>query len=84
MTPLKTIAATALVAVAGTVVAFGGLHLGQPSADAATAHQPVKATTHAMTSTTTQRAHLMHKHDQDSGTTARAKHPVRQVDQASG
>jgi len=42
MTSLKTIAATAIIAVAGTVAAFGGLHLGQSPADAATA---VKTTT---------------------------------------
>jgi hypothetical protein len=81
MTPLKTIVATALVAVAGTVAAFGGLHIGESSTDAATANQTVKATvTHAMTSTATQREHLMHRHDQDSGTAARAKHHVRQAD----
>ena len=43
MTSLKTIAATAVIAVAGTVAAFSGLHLGQSPADAATAAQPAKA-----------------------------------------
>ena len=45
MTALKTIVATAVIAVAGTTAAFGGLHLGQPSANAAspTASQPTQS-----------------------------------------
>jgi hypothetical protein len=52
MTTLKTIAATALIAVGGTVAAFTGLHLGQSPADAATQAQPTKAqTTYSVTMT---------------------------------
>ena len=50
MTTLKTIAATALITVGGTVAAFTGLHLGQSPADAATRAQPTKAeTTYSVT-----------------------------------
>ena len=45
MTTLKTIVATTVIAVGGTVAAFTGLHLGQPPADAAPQAQPVKAKT---------------------------------------
>ncbi len=61
MTSFKTIAATAIIAVAGTVAAFGGLHLGQSSADAATTAQAAKArTTYAVSVTAKQRARLTH------------------------
>ena len=43
MASLKTIVATAVIAVGGTAAAFTGLHLGQSPADAATAAQPAKA-----------------------------------------
>jgi len=77
MTPLKTIVATAVIAVAGTVAAFGGLHLGQSSADAATATHPVKAkTTYTITLTAKQLAQLMH--GQDNGTPAHERHASRQ------
>ena len=56
MTSFKTIAATAIIAVAGTVAAFGGLHLGQSGADAATTAQAAKArTTYAVSVTAKQR-----------------------------
>ena len=60
MRSLKTIAATAVIAVAGTAAAFSGLHLGQPSADAANAgNQPIRAkTTYSVTLTAAQLAQL--------------------------
>ena len=70
MTPLKTIIATAVIAVGGTVAAFSGLHIGQTNADAATANQAVKAkTTYSVTLTAKQLAKLMH--GQNSGATHR-------------
>ena len=51
MTSIKTIVATAVIGVGGTVAAFTGLHLGQSPADAASA-QPAKAqATHTVTLT---------------------------------
>lgn len=43
MASLKTIAATAVIAVAGTVAAFSGLHVGQSPAAASTVAQQAKA-----------------------------------------
>lgn len=71
MTTFKTIAATAVIAVAGTFAAFTGLHLGQSPADAA-GSQPVKAkTTYTVTMSAKQLAQLMR--GQNSGGT-QAKH----------
>ena len=79
MTTLKTIAATAVIAIVGTTAAFGGLHLGQSSADAAAGSQPVKAKkTYTITLTARQLAQLMHSQDdRDRGTTNR-QHVSRQ------
>jgi len=78
MTPLKTIIATAVIAVGGTVAAFSGLHIGQTNADAAAANQAVKAkTTYTVTLSAKQLATLMH--GQNSGATHQAKHQQRQV-----
>lgn len=75
MTPLKTIIATAVIAVGGTVAAFSGLHIGQPNADAA-AGQALKAkTTYSVTLTGKQLATLMH--GQNSGATHRVRHHQR-------
>jgi hypothetical protein len=74
MTPLKTIVATAVIAVGGTVAAFSGLHIGQPNADAA--GQAVKAkTTYTVTLTAKQLAQLMH--GQSSGATHQVRHHQR-------
>ena len=72
MTPLKTIIATAVIAVGGTVAAFAGLHIGQPSADAATAQAAKAMTTYTVSLTAKQLAKLMH--GQNNG----AAHKVRQ------
>ena len=75
MTPLKTIIATAVIAVGGTVAAFSGLHIGQSNADAATG-QAIKAkTTYSVTLTAKQLAKLMH--GQNSGATHQARHHQR-------
>jgi hypothetical protein len=77
MTPLKTIIATAVIAVGGTVAAFSGLHIGQPNADAA-AGQAVKAkTTYSVTLTAKQLAKLMH--GQNGGATQQERHHQRQA-----
>jgi hypothetical protein len=76
MTTIKTIAVTAIIAVAGTVAAFSGLHLGQSPADASAANQPVKAkTTYSVTLSAKQLAQLMH--GQNGSATQRARHHVR-------
>ena len=76
MTPLKTIIATAVIAVGGTVAAFSGLHIGQPNADATTANQAAKAkTTYSVTLTAKQLATLMH--GQNSGAAHRVRHHQR-------
>ena len=75
MTPLKTIIATAVIAVGGTVAAFSGLHIGQSNADAA-AGQAVKAkTTYTVTLTAKQLAQLMY--GQNSGVTHQVRHHQR-------
>ena len=75
MTPLKTIIATAVIAVGGTVAAFSGLHIGQTNADAATG-QAIKAkTTYSVTLTAKQLAKLMHS--QQSGVMHEARHQQR-------
>jgi uncharacterized membrane protein YgcG len=75
MAPLKTIIATAVIAVGGTVAAFSGLHIGQTNADAASG-QAVKAkTTYTVTLTAKQLAKLMH--GQGNGATHQAKHQQR-------
>jgi hypothetical protein len=50
MTGIKTIAATAALVFAGTAVAFGGVHLGQPNAGASPTPAP---TTDAVKATST-------------------------------
>ena len=77
MKALKTIVATAVIAVAGTTAAFGGLHLGQPSANAAssTASQPTKSqATYAVRLTEKQLEHLA---DLLGGRHAKARHTQR-------
>src|SRR5512139_2311206 len=79
MTSLKTIAATAVIAVVGTAAAFSGLHLGPSPADAATADQPTKVktrTTYNITLTPKQLAKLL-RGQQDLGGT---KHQTRSAD----
>ncbi len=75
MTIIKTVAVTAIVAVAGSLAAFSGLHLGQAPADASTA-QPVKAkTTYTVTMTAKQFAQLMRS--QNGVATQKAKQHAR-------
>ena len=77
MTPLKTIIATAVIAVGGTVAAFSGLHIGQSNADAAAANQAVKAkTTYSVTLTAKQLAKLMHG---QNGAAQQVRHHQRQA-----
>ena len=59
MTHIKTIAATAVIAVVGTVVAFGGLHLGQSPAKAATTHAAKHKTTYVIKLTPKQLAKML-------------------------
>ncbi len=75
MNRLKTIAGTAAIAVAATALAFGGLHLGQPSADAS-GTAPVKAkTTYTITMSPQQLAKLMR--GQNNKSTPHARHTAR-------
>ncbi len=77
MKALKTIVATAVIVVAGTTAAFGGLHLGQPSANAAssTTGQPTKSqATYAVRLSEKQLERLA---DLLGGRHARARHTQR-------
>jgi len=76
---LKTIVVTGIIAVAATALAFGGLHLGQSSADAtAAASQPTKAkATYAVMLTAKQLAQLMH--GQGNVATTGSTHHARQA-----
>ena len=61
MTGLKTIVATGVLVFAATAVAFGGVHLGQPSAGAspaATASSQAAKATYTVRLTATQLEHL--------------------------
>ena len=79
MKSLKTIVVTGIIAVAATALAFGGLHLGQSSADAtAAASQPTKAkATYAVMLTAKQLAQLMH--GQGNVATTGSTHHARQA-----
>ena len=74
MASLKTIAATAVIAVAGTVAAFSGLHLGQsPAAATAVAHQARAKASYTLTLTSKDLAKLASMmRDQQIGTAASA------------
>jgi hypothetical protein len=78
MTSLKTIAATAIIAVAGTVAAFGGLHMGQSSADATTAQPSARAQkTYTVTLSAQQLARLM-RGQRNAGSQALVRHAQHQ------
>jgi Flp pilus assembly protein CpaB len=87
MASLKTIAATAVIAVAGTVAAFTGPHLGQSPAAAATVGQQAKAkASYTLTLTSKDLARLssmMRDQQTKTAVPAAAHHEAHQGQQAA-
>ena len=79
MTSFKTIAATAIIAVAGTVAAFSGLHMGQSNAAATTAPAAQAKTTYTISLTAKQLATLMHGQQQSAVHRVGSTHHQRQA-----